>query len=189
MCSCCRLKMPKDTFFNKKKSKPIRWTLLLLACSMAWFLPEYREEEYKFRDMRVDDLKQTYVKINSIDFLSTSVKEKHNELVVKMPTHCKDDVLFGFQFAKQNRSIQDHLFMLCDAKKIFANAEIVFSDTTYVMCNEQYADIVKKKKRSSKIIVKAIDIENWDVVEYESQSVKEACILQHAIDILNSRWV
>lgn len=79
--------------------------------------------------------------------------------------------------------------MLCDSKSILANAEIVYSDSNYVISNEQFADISKKIRRSSNVIVKAIDIQTWDVIEYESSDTKEACILQHAIDILNTKWV
>ena len=187
----CKFKVPQDSIFNKKKTKrSVAWMIGICAIIvLAWFLPEYKEEPIKFKDMHPDDLKKTFFKINSIDFLSTTVKEKHTELASIMPKYCKDDVLFGFQFSKDNRTITDHLFMLCESKKIIANAEIVFSNTNYVMCNEQFADITKKVKRSSNVIVKAIDIENWDVLEYESVDTKEACILQHAIDVLNTRWV
>ena len=187
----CKFKIPEDSIFNKKKTKrSIAWVVGIGTIALlTWFLPEYVDEPLKFKDMHPDDLKKNYVKINSIDFLCTTGKEKHTDLASIMPNYCKDDVLFGFQFSKDNRTITDHLFMLCESKKIIANAEIVYSDTNYVMCNEQFADISKKIKRSSKVIVKAIDIENWDVLEYESSSTKEACILQHAIDVLNTRWV
>ncbi len=184
--------MPKDTWFKKKKNKShvAKWTIgITFVVLLAWFLPEYTPEKLKFHDMHPKDLKKNIVKINSIDFLSTSVKEKHLELSTTMPVFCKDDVLFGFQFSKDNRTITDHLFMLCSSKKILANAEIIYSGDKFVMCNEQYADIEKKVKRSSRVIIKAIDIETWDIVEYESIDTKEACIIQHAIDVLNSNWV
>lgn len=187
----CKFKIPQDTIFNKKKTKrSLAWILgiAVIAC-ISWFLPEYKEEAFKFNDMHPDNLYQKFVKISSIDFLSTTVKERHAELASIMPTYCKDDVLFGFQFSKDNRTIKDHLFMLCDSKSILANAEIVYSDSNYVISNEQFADISKKIRRSSNVIVKAIDIQTWDVIEYESSDTKEACILQHAIDILNTKWV
>lgn len=188
----CKFKMPKDTWFNKKKTKysVLKWTVgLSCVVVLAWFMPEYTPDKLKFHDMHPDDLQKSIVKINSIDFLSTSVKEKHAELSSTMPAFCKDDVLFGFQFSKENRTIQDHLFMLCSSKKILANAEIIYSDDHFVMCTEQYADIVKRVKRSSSVVIKAIDIDTWDIVEYKSMDTKEACIIQHAVDVLNSRWV
>lgn len=186
----CKFRMPKDSWFKKKKVKTCSfiWGILFIV-GVAWVLPEYKEEMLKFRDMHQDDLMYSIRKIDSIDFLSGSVKDKHLELSTLMPMYCKDDVLFGFQFSKQNRTIRDHLFMLCESKQIFANAEIIYSKPNYVLSNEQYADITLKKKRSSSVIVKAIDIKTWDVIEYESTSTKEACIMQHAIDVLNSKWV
>ena len=47
----------------------------------------------------------------------------------------------------------------------------------------------KKKKRPSSVRIKAIDVDVWDIVEYESENNKESCIIQHALDVLNSKWV
>lgn len=79
--------------------------------------------------------------------------------------------------------------MLCSEMKMYGNAEVIDHSDKYVLCSEQYADIEKKIKRYSEVVIKAIDLETWDVVEYKSETTKESCIIQHAIDVLNSNWV
>ena len=194
----CRPSMPKDGLFSGKKGNnkfmrgvKITCTIILLTL-IAWFMPSLKYEMYKYREMHIDDLNLDAAKrISSLDFVSENVKEKHMELSEKMKLHCKDDVLFAFQFSENenNITVEDHVFMLCSIQKIIANAEIIKHSDKYILCTEQYADVKKKVKRPSNVIIKAIDIDQWDIVQYQSKNAKEACIIQHAIDILNSKWV
>ena len=155
-------------------------------------MPDFSYDTYTYKGMDVDDLYLSpAIKISSIEYLSESIKEKNFELVDFMKDKCDDDVLFAFNFMhiESNRTVEDHIFMLCSHQKAFANAEIIKSSDTYIFCNEQYSDVKKKIKRPSSVRIKGIDVELWDMVEYESSNTKEACIMQHALDILNSKWV
>lgn len=192
---CCKYKMPKDSIYNKEK-KGYNYVKVIVTfiflCIVAWFIPDLNPQVYKYKEMHENDLYiGSSIKISSIEYLSESVKEKNLDLAEMMKKRCKDDVLFAFQFLhiETNRSIEDHIFMLCSERKVFANAEVVKSSDKFIMCNEQYAEVTKKIKRPSSVRIKAIDVDLWDMVEYESKNKKEACVIQHAIDILNSKWV
>lgn len=195
MCKCWKKSNPVISYYNKKKNnrlvKSIRWALIIMSVVLiGWFLPDFQPDKMKYREMRSEDLnKGPAIKFSPIDFLSENVKEKQAELIESMRSYCRDDVLFAFQFSKSNRTVQDHIFMLCSEMKMYGNAEVIDHSDKYVLCSEQYADIEKKIKRYSEVVIKAIDLETWDVVEYKSETTKESCIIQHAIDVLNSNWV
>jgi hypothetical protein len=175
---------------KSKLVKSARWSLFAMSIVLiGWFMPEFSPERLKYTDMRTEDLRGPAIRFSPIDFLSENVKERQTELTDEMKLHCTDDVLFAFQFSKHNRTVQDHIFMLCGTDRLYANAEVIDHGDEYVMCTERYADIKQRIKRYSEVVIKAIDVESWDVVEYKSTSVKESCTLQHAIDVLNSNWV
>lgn len=192
---CCKYKIPKDTIYNKQK-KGLNYiklgVSLILISLIAWFMPDFSSDSYSYKDMHDDDLKLSpAIRISGIEYLSENVKDKNMELAEMMKTKCNDDVLFAFQFThiESNMTVEDHVFMLCSKHKIFANAEVIKSSEDFIMCNEQYATNIKKVKRPSSVRIKAIDVDIWDMVEYESENNKEACIIQHALDVLNSKWV
>ena len=141
-------------------------------------MPDFSFESYKFKEMHDDDLYlNPAIKISSIEYLSENVKDKNIELADIMKNKCQDDVLFAFQFIhlESNMTVEDHIFMLCDNKKIFANAEIIKKSDNNILCNEQYSSVIKKIKRPDNIRIKAIDVNLWDMVEYESKNNK-CCI-------------
>ena len=59
----------------------------------------------------------------------------------------KNDVIFSFQYVRnsQNETYNDHIFMLCDSHRAFANTEIIYNSDEKIMCMEEYAGTVKKK--------------------------------------------
>jgi hypothetical protein len=187
--------MPKDSIYNKQK-KGLNYIKVgisfILLSLVAWFMPDFSSESYSYKDMHEDDLiLSPAIQISGIEYLSENVKDKKIELADVMKTKCSDDVLFAFQFVhlESNMTVEDHIFMLCSKNKVYANAEIVKSSESFILCTEQYASVVQKKKRPSSVRIKAIDVDVWDIVEYESENNKESCIIQHALDVLNSKWV
>ena len=192
---CCKYKMPKDSIYNKQKKglNYIRIAVsLILLTLIAWFMPDFSSVSYSYKEMHDDDLKLSpAIRISGIEYLSENVKDKNMELAEIVKTKCNDDVLFAFQFThiESNMTVEDHVFMLCSKQKVLANAEVVKTSEEFIMCNEQYATNIKKVKRPSSVRIKAIDVDVWDMVEYESENTKEACVIQHALDVLNSKWV
>tara|TARA_B100000700_G_C14450607_1_gene581432 strand:- start:266 stop:508 length:243 start_codon:yes stop_codon:yes gene_type:complete len=78
--------------------------------------------------------------------------------------------------------------MLCESHKTFGNAEIVYTSDDYILCTEEYAGVLQKKKRSANVTIKAIDIHQWKLVQYESTNEMEACQIIHAVEMLNNVW-
>ena len=67
--------------------------------------------------------------------------------------------------------------------------EIVSSSEDQVLCAEEYDGMLKQVKRPATVVLKAIDIGEWEVVEKNIENSKEACVIQHAIEVLESKWV
>ena len=57
------------------------------------------------------------------------------------------------------------------------------------MCTEEYDGELKQILRSKYVTIKAIDVDSWKQVEYTTDDPKESCTMQHAIDVLELKWV
>ena len=44
------------------------------------------------------------------------------------------------------------------------------------------------KVRPKDVVVRAIDVSDWKVIEYSSKNPKESCMLQHGIEVLELNW-
>ena len=138
--------------------------------------------------------KMPAIRISSIDYLSDTVRERLQELSYQMDFICSqrsDDAVFAFQFGSDNHSRfrEDHLFALCEGNRVYGNAEVISSSEEMVLCAEEYDGVLKQVKRPASIFLKAIDIDQWDVVEVAIEDSKQSCVVQHAIDVLESKWV
>lgn len=194
----------EDSGFKVRKisnKSPIHWIVTFVCfCALgAWVIPEIQKNEehsFEYFPPKIDILrrKDPAIKISGIDFVSDTMKDKMQALGERMQYVCterSDDVVFAFQFGK-TRKREDHVFALCDGYKtrIFGNAEVISkSEEEFIMCTEEYDGELHHVKRPSSITIKGIDIKDWEQIEHDSQDVKEACIIQHAIDVLESKWV
>ena len=106
-----------------------------------------------------------------------------------------DDVIFAFQFgtSKKGRRREDHIFSLCGNRtvptRVFGNAVVIGSSEDYLLCTEEYDGELRQVQRHASLSIKAIDVIEWESFEYDIDDPKEACIVQHAIDILESTWI
>ena len=83
----------------------------------------------------------------------------------------------------------DHMFMYCKTKKAYANADIVYyNDSEQVYCKEEYAGAYREVLRSSDIVMRGINVEGWENEDFETSDPKEACVVQHAVSVLNNEW-
>jgi hypothetical protein len=168
-------------------------TVVLIA---TWFIPEIRKKSDGFHYRSPSSLhfeRQPAIRISGVDFVDMEFKSKKQELTWEMDYACEashNDVVFAFQFERNlnNRSYSDHMFMLCNNHRVFGNGEMVFSGEEYIICTEEYAGRLKNKERALNVTMKAIDINTWESIEYESSSGEESCMMQHALDMLNTKW-
>lgn len=203
---CCkRLCKPKmkdgeNPFKGESKSKGFTaWVIgfLVLACVGAGIIPYVQEtKEYglSYTAPKLEHLinKQPGIEITGIDFQSELMKDRLQKLASQMTYICDErteDVVFAFQFSSNKRQRNDHIFSICSSKLTIGNAKILTSSDDFIMCTEEFADKKRMVKRSSSVIIKAIDIEEWEVIEYATADAKEACVVQHAIDVTNSQWL
>jgi len=199
-----------DTAYNTTKKswfgKVYHWFVLAAGLAMlgAFLIPEIQRADqnpdlsYLAPNSKVLKTKAPAIRISGIDFVSDHVRDLHQKLSYQMDFICSeraDDVIFAFQFgSNMNNKIRlrdDHIFALCrpGSTLVVGNAEIIDKSEDFVMCQEEYAGILNQFKRPNEVTIKGIDIDTWEVIEFTTQNSKEACIVQHAIDILESKWV
>lgn len=205
--NCKRPSMPKDsnnlgTSLTSSKSY-IHWIVVFVVFVLlgTWLLPEIQkaeEEHLSYYAPKMDLLKKKFpaIRISGIDFVSSGMKEILQELAYQMEYICgerSDDAVFAFQFGSDNHSRfrEDHIFALCSEKpiRVFGNTEVLSASEEMVLCTEEYDGELKQIKRPANVVIKAIDIFKWEVLEYKVKDSKESCIIQHSIDILESKWV
>ena len=78
--------------------------------------------------------------------------------------------------------------MICDNDYVFGNAKVIHRSDEKIKCTEEYNGELKMVIRPKEVVVKAINVDEWKLMEYTSKDPKESCILQHAIDILEQSW-
>lgn len=200
-CSCC----PKSNkFLETVKGKRLTnskyhyvTVAVVLAIVSFIFVKDVAEEGEKFVYYvpHVGHFKRPPATfLTSLEFDQEDIKEKKQNMAWQMDYSCEatsNDVIFSFQYVRSelsNTTYNDHIFMLCSSHKAFGNAEIVYNSDDYILCTEEYAGVLQKKKRSANVTIKAIDVHRWKPVQYESSSEVEACQISHAIEMLNNNW-
>ena len=204
---CKRPKMPKDSGNFAKSitssNSYLHWIVVFtvfVGFGVYWIpeLANTRDEEHmSYYTPKIDLLrkKMPAIRISGIDFSSETVKDRLQELAIQMDYICSersDDVIYAFQFGSNNHSRfrKDHIFGLCgQPTRVYGNAEVLSSSEEMVLCTEEYDGVLKQIKRPANVYIKAIDLSDWDVVEMPIDDTKSACIVQHAIDVLESKWV
>ncbi len=192
----CKYKLPDvENMFKsmKRPGKPYHWVLVasLLICLLTWCITDFKHGiHYKPPNTRHFSRKSVF--ISGVEYEDESYRSVKNELAWEMNYACEktlNDVVFAFQFEHDhnNRSFADHIFVLCKSHKVFGNGEIIHQDGQ-ITCNEEYADVYKHKKRASSVTIKGINVDTWQLTEYESSTPEEACMIQHALDMLNGLW-
>ena len=199
MCKrCCKFsKLPDGEAFYSKipkvKQTKYHWiagaliTIVIGLWAVLWDTNMYGIE-YK------TDSKLTgpAIEISGIDFQSEDIQLVMNNLSDNMKKQCIQgsiDVLFGFQFTRKDTVFEDHIFYLCNARMSFGNAKVIRKSTELVMCTEELNGELVEKVRPKEVTIKAIDLKEWKQIQYTSANAKESCIIQHAIDVLELKWV
>lgn len=199
-CSCCG--KSKGYLKNLGPIKVVRkpYHFIMVAATIvaltAYFIQDIKPEGKQFKYMPPDknhlERKRSSF-ISGVEFQQTEVKEHIQEMAWQMDYACEasgNDVIFSFQYSRdsKNNSYNDHVFMLCETHRCLGNTEIISESKEKILCTEEYGGELRKKKRSANITVKGIDINAWKTIQYHSKSEAEACMIGHAVDILNTEW-
>ena len=202
---CKRPSMPKDSSNfgdSATQKKSIHWIVVFVTMCIigGWIIPAVQRNEdetltYSPPNLEYLRMKLPAIRISGIDFVSDTMRYRNQELMYYMEYVCaerSDDVIFAFQFGPvgKHRRREDHVFALCEnPPRVYGNAELVARGDEEVMCTEEYDGELRQVRRHSSVTIKAIDIKTWEVIEYDAADVREACVLQHAIDVLESKWI
>jgi len=208
---CSRCYRPKVRTDDPLKMTPraskskIHWLVVFATlCALgAWIIPEVHraaDETLTYFPAKLSVLKRKprAIHISGVDFQSDLIRERTQVLARQMVYVCKqrsDDVIFAFQFGVvgKGRRREDHIFSLCGNSttptRVFANAVVIGSSEDFILCAEDHGGMMREVRRHSGVSIKAIDILTWEPMEYDVDDVKEACVVQHAIDVLESTWV
>ena len=202
---CKRPSMPADSSNfgdSATQKKSIHWIVVFVTMCIigGWVIPVVQRKEdetlaYVPPDLESLRRKLPAIRISGIDFVSDAMRLRNQELMYEMGYVCNersDDVIFAFQFGPvvTTRRREEHMFALCGKPpRVLGNAELVARGEDEVMCTEEYAGELRQVRRHASVTIKAIDIKAWEVIEYDAADVREACVLQHAIDVLESKWI
>lgn len=196
LCRVPKLKIDDSEWHTKKYTKPSRchWIVLFVAlCTfVVWMARDINGMITGIEYTGSKKNSNAAIEISGVDFVSDEVKSKHQALGTSMNyfgNKLSEDVLFAFQFTVNERVIEDHIFYVTSSKRIFGNAKIIDRSENKIKCTEEYNGELRQVVRNKEVTIKAIDIEEWKQVEYTTSDPKEACTIQHAIDVLELKWV
>ncbi len=178
--------------YNRRKSSKCHWVILfiVLAVWAVWMAQDYNGTKMKYTGSKKNT--EPAIEISGVDFVDEKTKTKHQTLSKTMKYRCNsvsEDVLFAFQFSLNERSVEDHIFFLCEQARVFGNAKVIHKSDQKIKCTEEYDGELRQVIRSKEIIIKAIDVNGWEQIEYSTTDPKESCMIQHAIDVLELKWV
>ena len=196
LCTCRKpdITVPDWQVIKRKKPTRLHWVVLFVVLCLwsLWMAQDISGIASGIEYNGVKAVEYAAIEISGVDFVSEEIKSRDQSLSLSMHYQCNsmsEDVLFAFQFSFRGRPMEDHLFHMCDKRLTLANTKVVHRSGEKIKCTEEYDGVLKHVVRSKQVTVKAIDVDNWRQVEYTSADPKEACTIQHAIDVLELKWV
>lgn len=191
----CKGRLKKADWQTPRIKKPTKYHWIIFALVVAlfsvWMINDINSYitgiEYNGNKQNTE----VAIEISGVDFVSEDIQRKHKSLSASMKYQCSgvsEDVIFAFQFTMNDRDIDDHIFLVCENDTVFGNGKVIHSSKEKIKCTEEYNGELKMVVRSKEVVIKAIDIDEWKLVEYTSKNPKESCMIQHAIDVLELKW-
>ena len=204
-CTCCSsCKKKSDGYLQNLKGSKLtnsKYHYVMVAVVFAvvsfFFVKDVAEdgEKFVYYTPNAQHFKRPPATfLTSLEFDQDDIQEKKQNMAWHMDYSCEatsNDVIFSFQYVRSeitNHTYNDHIFMLCKSHRAFGNAEIVYESDEKILCTEEYAGVLLKKKRSMNVTIKAVDIHQWKPIEYKTQNELESCQVSHAVEMLNNKW-
>lgn len=172
-------------FETHKKTNPLHWFIVLLvaACCVGWMLIDtdpktvYRHStKYQPAAVKALNLDEQYRL--RMQLASESMRE-----FCKRGSH----IVFAHNVELKGKVLNDHMFHECGGKT-WLNARVIESSPEKVVCQEEFANTYKTRKKGKNIRMRAVDVATWSEQEV-SGSQEHACRWVHAIDILENNWL
>ena len=170
---------------KSRKLKPIQWVGIFIAFTLClvWMLLDtssgiqyrhsVRHAEPAARVLNLDD----------------AYRKEVQRLSTHLQSFCDRgaDVVFAHNVLVNDKIWNDYVFHECGGST-WLNAKISVKTESQVKCQEEYAGVFRSVPRAKIISMKAVDVGAWTEREITAEG-KTACIMQHAVDILDANWV
>ena len=95
--------------------------------------------------------------------------------------------MFGHNVEYNGEVLNDHVFHVCGGLT-WLNARIVTKSDARVRCQEEYTNMFKSRVQPKVVSMRAVNVETWSEKEVEGEDTV-ACRWNHAVDILENRWL
>lgn len=193
LCTRSKDMIKKADWQTMRIKKPTKYHYIIFATVLivlaVYMIKETNKSGIEYNGSKT--ISEAAIEISGVDFVSNEFQKRYQSLASSMKNRCggvSEDVMFAFQFNANERSLDDHVFTVCDTYKVFGNAKIIQKSEQKIKCTEEYNGELKMVVRPKEVLVRAIDMEEWKVIEYSSKNPKESCMLQHGIEILELNW-
>ena len=169
-----------------KKLKPMHWILVFVfvILTVAWMLSDTSTGVTYRHSVRHSDAADRVLYVDDPDY-----RKKVQGLSSYMRQFCDrgSDIVFGHNLLVDDKIFNDYVFHECGGQT-WLNAKISVKTDKQVKCQEEFASIYRSVPRAKVISMKAIDVDSWSEREMTADG-KTACLWQHAVDILDRKWV
>jgi len=168
-----------------RKLKPIQWMLIFIFSTLvlAWMLIDTSSGVEYRHSVRHGDA------ANRVLHLNDDYRKKMQNIHYQLKAFCDrgSDVVYSHNLLINNQIFNDAVFHVCGGST-WLNPVIHARTEKQVACQEEFASIYRSVPRAKEISMKAIDVESWSEREISAEG-KQSCVFQHAVDILERKWV
>lgn len=168
-----------------RRLKPLHWAIIFIffVLTLAWMLMDTTSGVLFRHSVRHSDA------ADRVLHLDDAYRHKLQSIEPYMKQFCDrgSDIVYGHNLLVNDIIFNDYVFHVCGGQT-WLNAKITVKTEEMVGCQEEYASIYRSVPRAKKISMKAIDVTTWAEREVYAEG-KDACMWQHAVDILDHKWV
>jgi len=168
-----------------RRLKPVHWIIIFVFSTLvlAWMLIDTTSGiEYR-HSVRHG------AAANRVLHLDDAYRKKMQTIHYELKRFCDrgSDIVFGHNLLINGEIFNDAVFHTCGGST-WLNPVVHVRSEKMLSCQEEFASIYRSVARAKEISVKAIDVESWSEREVSAEG-KQSCIFQHAVDILERKWV
>jgi|TARA_B110000977_G_scaffold196186_1_gene276068 hypothetical protein len=170
---------------TRAKTNPLHWIVVFLfaAACVSWMLVD-TTPEFVFKH----SVKYQEAAVKSLQ-LDDTYRVQMQRVSQKLREFCDrgSHIVFAHNVQFQGERLNDHMFHVCGGST-WINARVVSMSTQLVQCQEEYANTYRTRHKAKEIHMRAVDVDTWSEREVTG-SAATACRWQHAIDILENKWL
>ena len=168
-----------------RRLKPIQWAIIFVFSTLvlAWMLIDTSSGiEYR-HSVRHG------AAANRVLHLDDAYRQKMQKIHYELKAFCDrgSDIVFGHNLLINGEIFNDAVFHTCGGST-WLNPVVHVRSERQISCQEEFASIYRSVPRAKEISMKAIDVESWSEREISADG-KQSCMMQHAVDILERKWV